>query len=158
MSDTNLFSQAINSRETNAFFKGECRYFLRNRENGEHAFLSHMTGWVVSYVESDPQNTFHFDNAFIAYLASLSLTDQDFHSLQMNLIAYQRLKERNLLDRSKLFDTGSTKAAALTEHFLFKYLQMNPSSRRLKNAIDYWSVSKNSILSMIFKRIEVKSK
>ncbi|WP_281648770.1 hypothetical protein [Parendozoicomonas sp. Alg238-R29] len=154
MNDDNLFAIAVENGETNSFFRGLGSYFSRNRENGKHAFISHMTGWVANYAKDNIQNSNSFDLAFLKYLESLTLCTDDFYSVQMNLIAYHRLKTRGLLPHSCLLESDSSPAVLQLEKFLTSYRQSKLEDVNFKNAVSYWSKIHHTTLAALFKKID----
>lgn len=64
MKEENLFENAVEAGETNSFFKGEGRYFVRDPDWGEHVYTAHYGSWVDRYTNSSSENASKFCESF----------------------------------------------------------------------------------------------
>lgn len=100
MSD-NLFEIALLNNETEKYFKGEGKYFARNPETGEHAFLVHFSGWITSYISDNETKTKQFYNVFRSFIDNSDASDQNnFIPILQNILAYVVICERKGILRS----------------------------------------------------------
>ncbi len=90
----NLFKNAIYHGETGLFFRGHGDYFCRNRETGEHSFGTHLRGWVISFIQSDPLGSKIFLAEFTSFLRSLDPNSQEDASALISNIHFLALINR----------------------------------------------------------------
>ncbi len=150
----NLFEQALERGETDDFFKGNGLYFGLNRETGEHCYGTHLSGWVVSYINEDSKKMLVFYNAFKKYIASCDPgNEKDFRSVLENVFSYITLQERNIFFKTTMFVSSEDAIFVEVENYL-KKAKEEGLSEEFKNEIqfhsDYYKKEGYSELSKIF--------
>lgn len=116
----NLFESAIEDNETNMFFRGEGRYFVPSPDYEGHVHGAHMGGHARTYADRSESNSTTFDKAFLEFLKSLSVTEEDLDHLLANLSAYYSQRSRGGFSFCRLFDDPTSIESILLKDYLVK--------------------------------------
>ncbi|MBB1403884.1 hypothetical protein [Pseudoalteromonas sp. SG45-1] len=156
---TNLFGISIKSNETNSFFRGEKNYFVRTPGFDQHNHGANLSGHVESFINCGDDNAEIFDEAFINFLGSLEVNQEDLTHFMSNVSAFFALTHRGKLKRSRLFRYYRNSESFLINHYLKKVsnseLYSSEKDRIYKHA-DFISKNGNVILLNALKEIEAK--
>lgn len=107
MSDNNLFKIAVELSETNEFFKGEGRYFVRDPNWGEHVYAAHYGSWVDTYINQSDKECEIFSNSFCQFLDNLNVNSTDLDHFFGNLNAVAFWMEEGKLQNVDIFNVDS---------------------------------------------------
>lgn len=107
MKEENLFENAVEAGETNSFFKGEGRYFVRDPDWGEHVYTAHYGSWVDRYTNSSSENASKFCESFSGFISGLDVSEQDMDHFFGNLVAIAYWKNEGALKNVSIFDPSS---------------------------------------------------
>ncbi|SBT16039.1 hypothetical protein MGA5115_00113 [Marinomonas gallaica] len=132
MTEENLFRKAVDADETEMFFKGQGRYFVRDPDWGEHVYAAHYSGWVSDFVADSHTKKELFISLFDKFVSNLKATDEDLEHFFGNLSAIAFNQYKGNFDLG--FDASSLKSTSV-DSFLH-LLKSTDIYERKKSLID----------------------
>lgn len=116
----NLFESAIVDNEENEFFRGHGKYLVPSQDYDGHLHGAHMGGHARTYAELSTDHSKRFDEAFLNFMKSLEVNEEDLTHLLANMSSYFGQKSRGGFPESSIFNDKTSLGSRILRDYMVK--------------------------------------